>query len=1060
MPTRWQMGDAARQALSEAERVANLRLVRQALEMVRIREEGEDEKHHVEEAVLSQAADVAEIMCLDLLSQDQSTEEYTQEAKQACETAFKILRWMSLPTQANDQLKHILRVACLGILAERTADTKRWLGELDDLSLSTESATWADRVFTHVATSFLKDIRQRGWDDLDSVVANVRDLRSAQAEYEETYLSSFGETAPRAAVELVALYHWAKSAELVSQFLAQGTPADVEAQLQFHFNRSHEAVSAGWIGELGTLIFLTHHAASVMIARSVWRSVRPLGERFVQFLERVVDRDNLDPIFELLPPQKRALEMRLMDIAQRAVVIQMPTSSGKTLLAEFRILQAKQAFANAMAVYLVPTRALVNQVTVRLRQELAPLGLTIEQAAPAFELDPTEEEFLLSPQAFDVLVTTPEKMDLLTRSGRLAEIGRPLGLVIVDEAHNIGADARGLRTEILLATISSEFPDARFLLLSPFVPNVEELGRWLGDNRNVSLSVEWRPNEKLIGICTPQGRSRNWDIQVDSLFTPQRMQTVDLSEPAKLETDSVRPTIDKPISRLNKRDIAAATTAVLARRGNVLVMTADQTEAHSLIQEVEDLLPSSNGSSEDIDLVQRFVSNELGDDFLLTRLLGNGLAFHHAGLSPEARFLIEWLMAKGELKVLAATTTLAQGVNFPVSSVVLTSHTQHRGPGLGRRPMPVDQFWNIAGRSGRLNQDLLGLALFVAKNSEDRKVIQDYVYQEIEALASFLERMVDQTLEAGKELNLELLVRYPEWSTFTQFIAHAYRVADRPTDFAARTETLLQSTLGYQRLRSMRPQIAQTLLQATRNYVGSLQNMEPGLLASVDQTGFSPRTIQMLFAQGPTIRRNLNDWSPSGLFTSESRALRELIGVLLKVNELRFDTEEGGYGTNIGRIVASWVRGISVAEIAKEYFPDDDPTKTVTECCRRLFGNILPNATWGFGALQTLGVDEDQLRNMPLAQQLEIRSVPAMLLYGVDTLDGVVMRNLNVPRLMAKPMGERFSQEVRQLEGRLSLAKQWLNDQPAAAWQEVVPSESQLSGAEYRRVWTILNGLE
>ena len=713
-----------------------------------------------------------------------------------------------------------------------------------------------------------------------------------------------------------------------------------------------------------------------------------------------------------------------------------------------------------MVIYLVPTRALVNQVTVHLRQELAPLGLSIEQAAPAFEIDPTEEEFLLSPQAFDVLVTTPEKMDLLTRSGRLAKIGRPLGLVIVDEAHNIGADERGLRTEILLATISAEFPDARFLLLSPFVPNVDELGRWLGDNRNVALSVQWRPNDKLIGLCIPEGRRRRWNIRVESLFTPPHMQTIDTETPTRLEASSVRSKIDKPISQLNKGNIAAATAAILAKRGNVLVMTADPTEAHRVVQDIDRLLAETTSLTEDTDLVQRFVSSELGDDFLLTNLLERRIAFHHAGLSPEARFLVEWLMAKGELRVLAATSTLAQGVNFPVSSVVLTSHTQHRGRGKGRLPMPVDQFWNIAGRSGRLDQDPLGLALFVTRKSEDREVIQEYVSQEISALASYLERMVDSVLEARGELDLDTLVHEPEWSTFTQFIAHAYRVANRPADFVARTETLLQSTLGYQRLRSTRPQIAQVLLQATRNYMARLQDVDPGVLASVDQTGFSPRTVQMLFGEGQIVKRRVGEWSPSGLFSSGSRALGELIGLLLQVEELDFQTEEGGYGASIGRIVSSWVRGVSVSEIARQFFPDEDPTKSVTDCCRRLFGNILPNATWGFGALQTLGVSDEQLRSVPLAQQLEIRSVPAMLFYGVDTLDGVVMRNLNVPRLIAKQMGERFGRDVRGLEGRMGRARDWLNEQPVAAWQEVVPTGSRLNGAEYRRVWAIINGLE
>ena len=195
MPARWQVGESARGTLGEAQRIANLRLVRHALEVVRIRDEGEVEQHRAEEELLAQAAHIAEMMCLDLLSQDQATDPLTEETRQACEVAFKILRWMSLPEDWRDQLKWALKVACLGLLAERTADTKHWLRELGGLLQTPDAETWADRVFSHITGAFLRDIRQQGWDDLDSVVLDIQALREAQEEYEAVYLKAFGDTA-------------------------------------------------------------------------------------------------------------------------------------------------------------------------------------------------------------------------------------------------------------------------------------------------------------------------------------------------------------------------------------------------------------------------------------------------------------------------------------------------------------------------------------------------------------------------------------------------------------------------------------------------------------------------------------------------------------------------------------------------------------------------------------------------------------------------------------------------------------------------------------------------
>ncbi|MEW5786180.1 MAG: helicase-related protein [Bacillota bacterium] len=107
---------------------------------------------------------------------------------------------------------------------------------------------------------------------------------------------------------------------------------------------------------------------------------------------------------------------------------------------------------------------------------------------------------------------------------------------------------------------------------------------------------------------------------------------------------------------------------------------------------------------------------EYGDGFLLAKLLEKGVGVHHAGISPDTRYMLEWLVENNELKTLVATSTLAQGVNFPISSVILATHHKPKmvGSGYIREPLRPDEFWNIAGRAGRLFQDTLGLVLFAS----------------------------------------------------------------------------------------------------------------------------------------------------------------------------------------------------------------------------------------------------------------------------------------------------------------------------------------------------------
>lgn len=105
-------------------------------------------------------------------------------------------------------------------------------------------------------------------------------------------------------------------------------------------------------------------------------------------------------MFELLPPQRSALqEQGLLDQAATAVVIDLPTSGGKTLLAQFRILQALNQFAEdgGWVAYVVPTRALSAQITRRLRRDFTPIGIRVEQLTGAVEIDAIEDEMLSAP---------------------------------------------------------------------------------------------------------------------------------------------------------------------------------------------------------------------------------------------------------------------------------------------------------------------------------------------------------------------------------------------------------------------------------------------------------------------------------------------------------------------------------------------------------------------------------------------------------------------------------------------------------------------------------------
>lgn len=328
----------------------------------------------------------------------------------------------------------------------------------------------------------------------------------------------------------------AKAAEILAQFITDGVVNgnyQIHQLLETHFDRALAVCKDTRMFELEPLTRLLAACSSQMVENSIWTVTRAVNTRVTQFVKSLVDRGRGNrAIFDVLPPQRFTLaEKGLLGSSRRAVVVSLPTSSGKTLIAQFRILQALNQFdyEKGWVAYIAPTRTLVNQVARRLRSDFAPLGIVVERVSPALEIDSIEMKLLeeSSPEeAFRVLVTTPEKLDLMLRQGWEAKIGRPLTLVVVDEAHNIQNVNRGLKLELLLSTINKECEHAQFLLLTPFIANAREIARWLGgaNSDDVSLALDWQPNDRIIAVVQAEKgeplnqRSYDYSLKLKTVY--------------------------------------------------------------------------------------------------------------------------------------------------------------------------------------------------------------------------------------------------------------------------------------------------------------------------------------------------------------------------------------------------------------------------------------------------------------------------------------------------------------------------------------------------------------
>lgn len=993
--------------------------------------------------------------------------ENTDELRIAAARAFQIARVIPREGSPLEVAQELVRFGCIGVLGERGADVKRILVEEELPELPVDSHDWGERVWATILDIWLRLLRKDGWSDLDAVHDRIASLRAEQTKYEPEFLRAAEERQDvRPAWELMLAYHLAKAAEILGTYQSQGSSDghfDILEQLEAQFDRAIAAASRGQLMERETFARLLSRTAQILVANSIWTITRAVNSRVTTFVKSMMSREHQSPIFEMLPPQRRTLrEEGLLGSAHRSVVVSLPTSSGKTLIAQFRILQALNQFDHdrGWIAYVAPTRALVNQLTLRMRRDYAGLGISVEKVSPALEVDGLESDMLSETNPanqFRILVTTPEKLDLMLRGGWEQRIGRPLTLVVVDEAHGLGAKVRGLKLELLLATINRECRHAQFLLLTPFVPNAEEIARWLApdSNKSIELGADWVPNDRAIAIARPHRGLSRGEFKIELLTQHTSSGTIEV--PETLEIQDSRP-LGLSWSDVSNSpgQLAAATAQLLQHRGTVIVLVGQPRHSWSVAEafKVSENRIEFSGQHLDLSHIQQFLVDEMGPDFPLASLLEYGIGVHHGGLSDDTRTIMEWLTEKERLRVLVATTTIAQGVNFPVSGVVFASHQYPYG-----EDMPAEDFWNITGRAGRLDQGDLGIIALAAHNEARVESLRKYIGESVGELNSTLIDMIREIDSMGSLYNLERLSPKPEWSAFLQYLAHTYRQFDNHERFAAEVEQVLRGTLGFQALRRANAGWADALVDGVYNYAARIRGAP---LELVDATGFSWETVSGTL--GRLGRAGLKDevWSPD-LFSSRRNDLQRMVGVMLQVPELResLNMVTGGpypNGDTLTRIICDWVQGRSLTEMASEYFMEDSesgrsassPVTAMTRCCRNVFGRLTQTASWGLAALQSLTIGSS-IETLSDDDKRTLRNLPARVYYGVNSDEALALRLLGVPRSAAVPLASHLG--VRAAEP-LHSVRDKVRSAGADAWRSALGNK----GPSYHHVWSIIEG--
>jgi helicase len=382
-------------------------------------------------------------------------------------------------------------------------------------------------------------------------------------------------------------------------------------------------------------------------------------------------------ITELYPPQEQAIRAGLLE--GKSLVVSSPTASGKTLLA---LMSAyfRAKLERKKVVYLAPLRALASEKYAEF-SELTRFG--IRTAISTGDYDSSGETLGKA----DVIVLTNERFDSVMRH-RVSWVNS-VGLFVADEVHLAGNDRRGPTLEMILTKVVHLGLDAQLLALSATVSNVKSVAEWL---HATPVELDWRPVPLKEGVYD-YGRV---------VFTDGE------------EVQIPRSTYGSPI------DVAMDT---LKEGGQALVFASTRRRAVSLATRSAELThrrltPDEKRAASEASRRILGSGEETSLSRLLAEVVAKGSAFHHAGLEPEHRRIVEDYYRARAIKLLAATPTLAAGVNLPARRVVIADMTRYDAERGGNSEISVLEYRQMAGRAGRPQYDDHGETVMVPPPSQ------------------------------------------------------------------------------------------------------------------------------------------------------------------------------------------------------------------------------------------------------------------------------------------------------------------------------------------------------
>lgn len=410
-----------------------------------------------------------------------------------------------------------------------------------------------------------------------------------------------------------------------------------------------------------------------------------------------------------------------------------PTGSGKTVAAELVMWAAFRDRPGSKVVYIAPMKALV-------KERVGDWGkrLTGPMNKKLVELTGDVTPDLKTIEAADIIITTPEKWDGISRSWQKRSYVQNVSCVIIDEIHLLGGD-RGPILEVIVSRmnyIGSQLEKkVRVVGLSTALANAIDLANWLGIDK-VGL-FNFRHSVRPVPL----------EIYIDGFpgkhYCP-RMATMNKPTYAAIKTHSpTQPVIVFVSSRRQTRLTAQDLIAYCGMEDN------PRQWLHMDDMEMEMILESVHDES-------------------LRMSLAFGIGLHHAGLKEGDRKIVEELFLNMKIQILIATSTLAWGVNLPAHLVVIKGTEFYNYKERRYVDFPITDVLQMMGRAGRPQFDNTGISRVFVQDSK-KNFFKKFLHEPFpveSSLHKFLDAHINAEIVGGTIKSKQDALDYLTWTYF------------------------------------------------------------------------------------------------------------------------------------------------------------------------------------------------------------------------------------------------------------------------------------------------------